>query len=72
MRPLATYLVSDASSCHAPKRGRKRLKRGRKRTLRANPRALVVAAPLVALLGIWAIRSAVSRPKAAVAEATWT
>ncbi len=38
------------------------------KTLRANPRALVVAAPLVALLGIWAIRSVVSHPKRAVAE----
>jgi hypothetical protein len=33
------------------------------KTLRTTPRALVIAAPLVALLGIWAIRSAVSHPK---------
>jgi len=34
-----------------------------KKNLRENPRALVIAAPLVALLGIWGIRSAVSHPK---------
>jgi hypothetical protein len=53
--------------------GRELLPRARKwskKTLRANPRALVIGAPLVALLGIWAVRSAVSHPKrGAVAEA---
>ena len=34
-----------------------------KKTLRENPRALVIAAPLVALLGIWGVRSAFSHPK---------
>jgi hypothetical protein len=34
-----------------------------KKTLRENPRALVAAAPLLALLGIWAVRSAFSHPK---------
>jgi hypothetical protein len=36
-----------------------------KKNLRTTPRGLVIAAPLVALLGIWAIRSAVSQPKPA-------
>ena len=35
------------------------------KTLRTSPRTLVIAAPLVALLGIWAIRSATSHPKPA-------
>ena len=34
-----------------------------RKTLRANPRALVFTAPLIALLGIWAVRSLVSHPK---------
>jgi hypothetical protein len=41
-----------------------------RKTLRATPRTLVIAAPIVALLGIWAIRSVASHPKQAeVAEA---
>ena len=41
-----------------------------RKTLPANPRALVIAAPLIALLGIWAVRSLVAQPKpAALAEA---
>lgn len=41
-----------------------------RKTLRAAPRALVISAPLVALFGIWAVRSLVSHSKhAPVAEA---
>jgi hypothetical protein len=40
-----------------------------RKTLRTAPRALVIGAPLLALLGIWAVRSLVSHPKhTAVAE----
>ncbi|HKO50029.1 MAG TPA: hypothetical protein VJV79_20000 [Polyangiaceae bacterium] len=43
------------------------------KALRANPRALVIAAPLAAVLAIWGIRSAVSQPKhAPLAEANTT
>ncbi|HEY3254965.1 MAG TPA: hypothetical protein VGJ91_13490 [Polyangiaceae bacterium] len=42
------------------------------KTLRANPRALVIGAPLVALLGIWAVRSAFSHPKHAPVAAANT
>lgn len=41
-----------------------------RKNLRATPRSLVIAAPLVALLGIWAIRGLVSHPKQASAEGT--
>ena len=41
-----------------------------RKTLRAAPRALVITAPLIALFGIWAVRSLVSHSKhAPVAEA---
>jgi len=40
-----------------------------RKNLRATPRALVITLPLVALFGIWAVRSLVSHPKHAVAEA---
>ncbi|HYP78530.1 MAG TPA: hypothetical protein VER12_21305 [Polyangiaceae bacterium] len=41
-----------------------------RKSLRATPRTLVIGAPLVALLGIWAIRSLISHPKhTTVAEA---
>ena len=39
-----------------------------RKTLRANPRALVFTAPLIALLGIWAVRSLVSHPKHAAGD----
>lgn len=40
-----------------------------RKNLRATPRTLVIGAPLIALLGIWAVRGLVSHPKhAAVAE----
>ncbi|HEY0464073.1 MAG TPA: hypothetical protein VGC79_07695 [Polyangiaceae bacterium] len=42
-----------------------------RKTLRTTPRTLIISAPLVALFGIWAVRSLVSHPKhAAVAETT--
>jgi hypothetical protein len=40
-----------------------------RKNLRATPRALVITLPLIALFGIWAVRSLVSHPKHAVAEA---
>ena len=43
-----------------------------RKTLRANPRALVIAAPLLAVLGIWAVRSLVSHPKHAAGVAANT
>ena len=40
-----------------------------RKNLRATPRTLVIGAPLIALIGIWAVRSLVSHPKhATVAE----
>jgi len=40
-----------------------------RKNLRATPRALVITLPLIALFGIWAVRSLVSHPKHTVAEA---
>jgi hypothetical protein len=43
-----------------------------RKTLRTTPRALVITAPLIALFGIWAVRSLVSHPKHAAVPETNT